>query len=261
MRLADTHCHLNLAEYFPEPDAEIERAKSAGVDLIVNVGIDWESSRRAVEIAERHRGVFAVVGWHPNSAHQMTPDGLAAVRDIARHEKVVGWGEIGLDYHWDFATPEQQREALVRQLELASDLEMPVVFHCREAYDDLLDLLEGIPRRPYLFHCFSGNAAHANRALALGGLLGVDGPVTYKKSQTLRDLIASTPRDRWVLETDSPFLGPEPFRGKPNSPARIPLINAAVAATWGVTVEDSARITTANACRFFGIGRPATRET
>ncbi|MFQ3586501.1 MAG: TatD family hydrolase [Fimbriimonadaceae bacterium] len=253
MRLTDTHCHLNLAEYFPDPDAEIERAKTAGVDRIVNVGIDLESSRRAVEIAERHEGVFAVVGWHPNSSHQMTADGLAAVRELAGHEKVVAWGEIGLDYHWTFATPEQQREALRRQLEVAAAVGLPVVFHCREAYDDLLYLLERIPKRPYLFHCFAGDALQAERALALGALLGVDGPVTYKKSQGLRALLGATPKDRWVLETDAPFLSPEPFRGKPNTPARIPLINAVVASVWGMSVEDAAETTTANACRFFGL--------
>lgn len=253
MRLSDTHCHLNLAEYFPDPDAEIERAKRAGVDIVINVGIDLESSRRAVAIAERHDRVFAVVGWHPNSARQMTPDGLKAVRELADHERVVAWGEIGLDYHWDFATPTEQHAALYAQLEAAADAGLPVVLHCREAYDDLLVALEAFPARPYLFHCFAGNAAQAGRVLALGGMLGVDGPVTYKKSGALRELLSTTPRDRWVLETDAPFLSPEPFRGKPNSPTRIPLINAAVASVWGVSPEASAETTTANACRFFGI--------
>src|SRR6188474_2021839 len=186
--LFDTHCHLNLAEHFPDPDAEIAKAKEAGVTRLALVGIDLESSRRAVEIAGRHEGVYAIVGWHPNSAASWNRSHLSELTDLLRDPKTVALGEIGLDYHWDFATPEQQKACLDDQLELAAEMGKPVVFHCRKAYDDLLGILEARPKRPYLFHCFSGDEGHARRVEELGGWIGVDGPITYKKSEALREL-------------------------------------------------------------------------
>jgi TatD DNase family protein len=250
--LFDTHCHLNLAESFPDPDAEIERAKSAGVTQLCLVGIELDSCRRAVAIAERHEGVYAIVGWHPNSAASFTEDGLLAIRDLLSHPKAVALGEIGLDYHWDYATPEQQTEALLRQLDLSQELEKPVVFHCRKAYPDLLSLLESRPPRPYLFHCFSGGREDAARVKALNGWIGVNGPLTYKKADELRTIVAEWPHERLVLETDSPYLTPEPHRGKPNHPAYLPLVNAALAGCWGCSPEESARQTVRNAREFFG---------
>lgn len=253
LELFDTHCHLNLADCFADPDAEVERARAAGVTRLCLVGIDSTSNRRAVEIASRHEGVHAIVGWHPNSAASFNEDALAEIETLLGNPKAVALGEIGLDYHWDFATKEQQRTCLSAQLALAERLDVPVVFHCREAYDDLLDLLEERPRRPYLFHCFSGDGRHAERVLRLGGTIGVDGPLTYKKSDGLRELCRRWPRDRIVLETDSPYLSPEPHRGRPNHPAYLPLVNAALAACWGTAPEESARQTTENASRFFGL--------
>ncbi len=251
--LFDTHCHLNLADCFADPDGEIARARSAGVSRLALVGIDSDSNARAVELTERHEGVYAVVGWHPNSAASFSSATLDEIDRHLAHPKTVALGEIGLDYHWDFATPDQQHACLVAQLDLAAARERPVVFHCREAYDDLLDLLEPRPPRPYLFHCFSGDEGHAHRVRALGGWIGVDGPLTYKKSDALREICRTWPRDRLVLETDSPYLTPEPHRGKPNHPALLPLVNLALAALWEVGPQDSARQTTANALRFFGI--------
>jgi TatD DNase family protein len=165
----------------------------------------------------------------------------------------VALGEIGLDYHWDYATPDQQRIALLDQLELARKLAKPVVFHCRDAYPDLLTILEEQPTHRYLFHCFAGNQEDARRALALGAMFGVDGPITYKKADALREVIAMIPRDRLVLETDSPYMAPTPHRGKPNRPAFVPFVNEGLAATLGISQEECASLTTANAKRFFGL--------
>jgi len=251
VELFDTHCHLNLAEHFPDPDAEIARAKEAGVTNLALVGIDLETSRRAVEIAERHVGVYAIVGWHPNSAAQWSSSLIPKIEEILRHAKSVALGEIGLDYHWEYATPEQQKTCLNDQLDLAAQMNKPVVFHCRKAYDDLLELLEKREERHYLFHCFSGDFAHADRVEKLGGFIGVDGPITYKKSDDLRQLCRKWPRDKTVLETDSPYLSPEPSRSKPNHPSNMPIINAKLAECWEQSPGDTAKQTSQNAKRFF----------
>ena len=218
------------------------------------VGIDFETSRRAIELAEQHEGVYAVVGWHPNSASKWSGAMFRELEEVSKHPLAVAIGEIGLDYHWDFATSEQQKDCLIDQLDLASQLKKPVVFHCRKAYDDLLDILESRPAHDYLFHCFSGDDSHAKRVDRLGSIIGVDGPLTYKKSDELRALCKRWPQDRVVLETDSPYLSPEPYRGKPNHPSYLPYINQALAKCWDITPEESAKQTFKNGQRFFGIG-------
>lgn len=253
--LIDTHCHLNDAKAFPDPEQTIEEAREAGVDRLIVVGVDAEDSERALELADRHEGVYAIVGWHPNYTASYSDSGLSEIESMLSHPKVVALGEIGLDLHWEYATLDQQRRALFDQLDLAARSDMPVVFHCREAYPLLLDILEARPRLPYLFHCFAGDADDAARAMALGACVGVDGPVTYKKSAALRDVLRSIPRDRLVLETDSPYLSPEPFRGKPNKPANVSLVNEALASTLGISAEECAALTTSNAARFFRLPR------
>jgi TatD DNase family protein len=253
VRLVDTHCHLNIAKAFPDPSRTVAEAREAGVDRLVVVGVDADSSQRAVEIAETHEAVFAVVGWHPTSAGQYSPAGLKAIESLLDHPKAVAVGEIGLDFYWDTTTPEQQHRCLRDQLELAADKGKPVVFHCRDAYEDLLSVLESRPPRPYLLHCFSGDVAQAQRAVALGAILGVDGPVTYPKNTALRDVFRSVPHDRIVVETDSPYMAPVPYRGQPNRPAWVVHVNAALAKVLGLSEQECADLTTRNAERFFGL--------
>jgi len=251
--LIDTHCHLNFPDAFPDPATEIAHAKAEGVGRLVVVGCDPESSRRALELADAHEGVYAVVGWHPTSAAKYDAAGLRAIEEMLAHPKAVAVGEIGLDFHWDLSTPEQQHRCLRDQLDLARAKLKPVVFHCREAWGALLDVLEGQATQGLLFHCFSGDGGHSRRCLALGGLLGFDGPLTYKKNHELRTIAAAAPADRIVVETDSPYLSPEPLRGKPNRPANVRIVNAALAAARGITPDECAALTTANAERFFGM--------
>ncbi len=200
-------------------------------------------------------GVFAVVGWHPNYAAKYTRSDLGAIEAMLDHPKVVGIGEIGLDYHWDHATVEQQRACTADHLELAVSSGMPVVFHCREAYSDLLDWVAGLSVAPdkMVLHCFGGDDVDAVRAVELGMWFGVDGPVTYKKNDGLRSVLGSVPRERLMLETDAPYLSPEPYRGKPNEPAMIGLINASLAGVLGVSAEECGALSTGNAERFFGV--------
>jgi len=166
---------------------------------------------------------------------------------------VVAIGEIGLDYYLNHAPHDIQRQALLDQLALARELSLPVVFHCRNAYPDLLTLLEELPPHPYLIHCFAGDRKDARRAVKLGSLFGVDGPITYKNGEPLRETIRHIGLERLVLETDSPYLSPVPHRGKPNCPAYIPLIANGIAEALGVTIEQVAEVTTATADRFFGL--------
>lgn len=249
--MIDTHCHLNLPEYFPDVASEVEFARSQGVEALVVVGTDLETSQSAVAITERFEDVFAIVGWHPTSTARYSSDSLVDIERMLAHPKVVAIGEIGLDFYWDHATVAQQMSALRDQLDLARSVGAPIVFHCREAYSELLDLLEREPVQPYLLHCFAGNAEHARRAVALGCYFGVDGPISYKKADELRAVVDNLPRDRIVIETDAPFLTPEPFRGKRNRPGHVVHVNAALAKCLGVTADDCRALTTTNARRFF----------
>jgi TatD DNase family protein len=251
--LIDTHCHLNQEKAFPDPATAIAEAREAGVERLVVVGVDSESSRLALELADAHDEVYAVVGWHPNYAHEYRPEHLREVEEMLAHPKAVALGEIGLDFHWDFASSEQQHRALADQLDLAASIDMPVVFHCREAYPQLLETLEGRPPRPYLFHCFTGTAEDARRGLALGALFGVDGPITYKSADTLRETIRTLPLDRLVVETDSPYMTPVPHRGKPNRPAWVVHVNQGLADTLEIDEAACAEATSRNARTFFGL--------
>lgn len=251
--LVDTHCHLHHPGYFEDPDAEIQLAREAGVERIVVIGVDPEDWPVAQSFAERHEGVFFAAGWHPNATGAYDPATLTDLSRFLQHPKCVALGEIGLDYHHAFSPRETQLRALRDGLDLAAETGKAVVFHAREAYGDLLDVLEARPPHPYLFHCFVGNDEEARRALDLGAIFGLDGPITYPKSVALRETFALLPLDRIVLETDAPYLAPAPHRGKPNRPAYIPLLAQKLAEIQGVTLEEVAQVTTATAFEFFGL--------
>lgn len=255
MRLVDTHCHLNFGDAFPDVSLTLDRARANGVDRVIVIGCDTATSRVAVELSEEFAEVYAVVGWHPNYAANYSRSELGLIEAMLSHKKVVGIGEIGLDYHWDYATIEQQHECTSDHLDLAVSSGMPVVFHCREAYSDLLDWIERLsnPPKKMVLHCFGGDAMDAARAIKLGMYLGVDGPVTYKKNDALRTVLASVPSERLMLETDAPYLSPEPYRGKPNEPAMVSVINAKLAEVLGISVSECAELTTSNAKQFFGV--------
>lgn len=252
MGLIDTHCHLNDQHAFPVPEMAIAEALEAGIDRLIVVGIDTKSSRLAVEIAEKFEAVYAVVGWHPNHASDYKPEELVEIREMLSHPKVVALGEIGLDYFRDHATREDQYKCLMDQLDLATETGAKVVFHCREAYPDLLDLLEKRAPQPYLFHCFAGSADDAKRAVKLDSYFGVDGPITYKSSDPLRETLRSVPKDRIVIETDSPWMAPVPYRGQRNRPSWVKFVNDGLAEALEISAEDCAELTSNNAKAFFG---------
>lgn len=252
--LIDSHCHLNDSKAFPDPAQELAECARAGVEAVFVVGTGPEDWDRAVELADRFENVYAIVGWHPNYTAEYNRSSLSDLTERLRHPKVIALGEIGLDYHWDYAPRDIQHQALSDQLELGMRLNLPIVFHAREAYEDLLSVLEPLGPYRYLFHCFAGNAEEAARAVELGAYFGVDGPITYKKSDDLRQVIAGIPHERLVVETDAPYMAPVPFRGKPNRPAYVAQVNAGLAQTLGIEALACATLTTANAKRFFGLG-------
>jgi TatD DNase family protein len=257
--MTDTHVHLNSDVLFADLDAVIERARAAGVHTQIVVGYDRASSARAVEIARASDGVFAVVGLHPHDARGYNAVAESDFREWASDPRVVAIGEIGLDYYRgvhgerDLASPSVQERAFVAQLHLARDVGLPVVIHCREAYDDCIALLEAeAGDLTVILHCFAGSEEQATRAVGNGWLLGVDGPVTYRKNVELREIVASVPIESLLLETDAPYLSPEPLRGRfPNEPARLPHIAKAVADARRISLEELVAATDENARRAF----------
>lgn len=254
--LVDTHCHLHLLE---EPaGAVVEQARAAGVGLVVDVGVDLPSSRQAAANARSLPGVVASAGVHPHDALSLTAQVEAELRQLLASERVVAVGETGLDYFRDLSPRKVQRAAFAAHIHLARELGKALVVHCRDAWDDLLAMLEGEgaggddPGRVVL-HCFSGDEAVAARALAAGYTVSFAGTVTFRNAASLRAACAAVPLERMVLETDSPFLSPHPFRGKPNRPWRVAVTAQTVAAVHGVTVEEVAAATTATATRAFGL--------
>lgn len=262
MTLIDTHCHLNFESYDEDRDAVVDRALEAGVRTVIIPAIDLDSCQAAIDLSQQYPGVYAAVGIHPTSTADFTPDKIDALAGLAEAEKIVAVGEIGLDYYWDHSPPAVQRQAFEAQLELASRLALPVIIHNREASGDLMDMLEtwvagGLPEtlkdRPGVLHSFSAPAEIVDRALAAGFYLGFTGPITFKKADDLRRIASSVPLDRILVETDGPFLTPNPYRGRRNEPAYVPYIADRLAALHQVAPEAMAAATTANAIRLFNL--------
>jgi len=255
----DTHCHINFEAYDEDRPQVIERAALAGVTLIINPGVDVESSREGVALAAQYEGIYAAVGLHPNSTADWDESQLDIFAALAGESKVVAIGEIGLDYYWDKSPKEKQFAAFEAQLALASRLELPVIIHNREASEGVIAILEkwaadlpdSLKNRPGVLHSFSAPAAIAQRALDAGFYLGFTGPITYKNADDLRRIATNVPLDRIVVETDGPFLTPMPYRGKRNEPAYIPYMVERLAALKQISDEEMARATTENAERLF----------
>jgi TatD DNase family protein len=259
--MVDTHCHLNFDSYNEDREAVIERAARLGVSRIIIPAVDMESCEEAMALAEQHEGIFAAIGVHPNSTADFETAMIARLRDWSKGKGVVSIGEIGLDYYWDKSPKAKQFEAFEAQLALAAELELPVIIHNREADEDVMAILESwvttvpatMKARLGVLHSFSAPMAVAERALALGFYLGFTGPITFKKADDLRNVAQYVPLERLLVETDGPFLTPEPYRGKRNSPEYIPYIVDRLAALHSLSSEELAKITTENAVRLFGI--------
>lgn len=229
-------------------------AASAGVAAIITVGTDVATSRRAVQDSERHDSVWAVVGIHPHDASEASADVIQQIEALSHHPRVVAIGEIGLDYFRDHSPREAQREAFRTQLRLAKKLDMPVVLHLRDAFEDAFEILEseGPPER-VVFHCFSGGPAQAERAIAMGGILSFAGNVSFQNAEPLREAARIAGLNRLLVETDSPYLAPIPHRGKSNSPALVPLVGEALARALDTSADDVAAATFSRAVEVFDL--------
>ena len=252
----DNHCHLGDEHLADGDDREtvVQRAREAGVVALVDVGTSLETSREAVAAARSLPGVRATVGLHPHDA----VDGCAGLADLVRDGltdgAVVAVGECGLDYHYDHSPRDTQRRVFVEQIELAHEFDLPLVIHTRSAWDDTFDVLDqvGTPSRT-VFHCFTGGPDEAAAALERGALLSISGIVTFPSAPELRDAVAATPLERLMVETDSPYLAPVPFRGKRNESANVRRVAEHLAAQLEVPLSEVAAVTSRNARHIFGL--------
>lgn len=250
----DTHCHLYDVEGPGSLDEVVARAAEAGVEGILVVGLDLVSSRRAVELAEQYESVWAGAGVHPTSAKGWDASWSAPIEELFAHPKVVAVGESGIDHYWDRTFDADQEAAFRAHIELSKKHDKALVIHTRDSLDATLDVVaDAEPPERLVFHCWSGDHAQLARALELGAYVSFAGNSTFKKNVSLRDLASKVPGERILVETDAPYLTPEPHRGKSNEPAFVAHVGEALARVRGEDVETFAEMTTHNARTLFGL--------
>lgn len=267
MRLVDTHCHLDFADFDSDREDVIKRASDAGVEFIVNIGSSLEGTRKSIKLADKYDSIYASIGIHPHDAKELTDDALAELKKLAKHKKVVAVGEVGLDYFRDLSPRQIQKETFRKFIRLAKETNHPLIIHCREAKEDLSsvasakeDLLkilkeEMTPPIGGVVHCFPSDEEFLKSVLDLGLYVSFTCNITFKNASKLRQLVTEfMPLDKLLLETDAPFLAPEGFRGKRNEPSYITYLVTELARLKGVSQEDIARITSWNSMRLFGVG-------
>lgn len=250
MTLFDTHAHYDDEAF----DADRDAVLAAFDGLVIDPGCTLASSQAAVDLTARHPHVYAAVGIHPENCGDFVPEHMDALRRMAREPKVVAIGEIGLDYYWPENPPRDFQQQVFRaQLELALELDLPVIVHDREAHGDSLAIVKEYPALRGVFHCYSGSVEMAHELLRRGWYLGFDGPITYKNAAKAPEVIADCPAERILLETDSPYLAPVPNRGKRNDSRNLPFIAARVAEIKGMTIDQVAEVTLQNGKKLFGL--------
>lgn len=255
-KIIETHAHLTDPRFGSDLEAVVVRAFEAGVEYIVNVGYNLDTSRQAVELAARYDCCYAAVGIHPHDAVQVDDKTLAELESLARESKVVALGEIGLDFYRDRSPRDVQKRAFGRQLDLAKKLGLPVIIHDRDAHAETMEILQEARPQKAVLHCFAGDEAMAREVIKSGWLLSVAGPVTYRNSARLAQVVRTVSAEGLMLETDCPYLPPEPHRGQRSEPAHLPLIAGKIAELLTpLTYDDICRVTTTNARTFFGIGQ------
>ena len=250
----DTHAHYDSGAFNADREAVLSALPEAGVSLVVNPGCEVRSSETAITLAERFAHVYAAVGIHPEDMGDMAEGDLDRIAQLARHEKCVAIGEIGLDYYWDASHKEEQKALFARQLDMALALDLPVIVHDREAHGDCLDIVRRYESLRGVFHCYSGSLEMAEELLRRGWYLGFDGPITYKNARKALEVLEICPLDRILIETDSPYLTPVPNRGKRNDSRKLVYITEKIAVVKGLTVDEIAAATMENGKRLFGIG-------
>lgn len=262
--MIDTHCHLNFKAFENDVDEVIKSAFEKGVKAIINVGAQIDSSQKAIELAEKHQNLYATVGIHPHHTDELKQNWEFKLEELAKNAKVVALGECGLDYFSyqsnGIVDPKLQKELFIKQIKIAFKLKLPLIVHNRRAGKDLLDILVNhkslLLNPPGMFHCFSGNLELLKKALDLGFYIGFDGNITYKgiaKGETtdLKDLVKDCPLDRLIVETDAPYLAPEPYRGQRNKPEYVIIVGRKIAEIKDISFEEVEEKTTENAKKIF----------
>lgn len=252
--LIDTHCHLDFPEFNQDRDEVIERAKSQGIEYIINIGSSIEGSRRSLELAQQYDCIYATVGIHPHEADRFDKKEEIVLRELAGKDKVVAIGEIGLDYYKNYSKAENQRLLFTSLVNLAKDLNLPLVIHNRLAQEDTLKILKEAMPVKAVVHCFSGDEIFLEDCLALNFFISFTCNITYRKADNLRNLVKITPLERLFLETDAPFLPPEGLRGRRNEPLYVKNLAGEIARIKETSLEEVAQATSANAKNFFEIG-------
>lgn len=249
----DTHTHLDDEKFDSDRELVIENLKKEGVSLAVNVGADLVSSKNSIALAERYEFIYAAVGVHPNEVGEMRDTDLESLKDLAQHEKVVAIGEIGLDYYYDEPERDVQKIWFEKQLQLAQSLNMPYIVHDRDAHQDTLEIIKKVGYFNGVMHCFSGSCEMAKIMLDLGFYISIAGQVTFKNAPKVKEVAKMIPTDRLFIETDSPYLTPEPHRGERNNSANVKFTCAKIAELKGISTEELAKATLENGKKFYGI--------
>ena len=249
----DTHAHYDSGAFNADRFQILGGMPEKNVGLIVDPGCDLESSRAAVELAEKYDFVYAAVGWHPEDIDKFSEEAFSELQKLAQHPKCVAVGEIGLDYYWDSEHKDEQKELFRRQIELALELNKPAIVHDREAHGDSLEIVCGYPELRGVFHCYSGSPEMAAELLKRGWYLGFDGPITYKNARRAIEVLEICPIERIVIETDSPYLTPVPNRGKRNDSSQLCHVIEKIAEVKGMSAGDVERITFENGKKLYGL--------
>ena len=245
--LIDSHAHIQLSQFDRDRDVVLKRAQEAGISAILVIGFDMETSRGAVALAEKHTQIYATVGMHPHDAKDLTPDVLKTFRELAAHPKVIALGEMGLDYYRNLSPRPLQKAAFEKQLDLAEETQMPIIIHNRDAYMDILPILEARQGRIRgVLHCFTGDVALMQRSLTIGFHIGIGGIVTYPNAKDVQAVAKEVPEDRLLIETDCPWLAPQFRRGRRNEPAYVRAVAEKIAELRNTSVQAVGERTTAN---------------
>ncbi|MCM8792309.1 MAG: TatD family hydrolase [Candidatus Omnitrophica bacterium] len=249
----DTHCHLDFEQFDLDRKEVIQRAKQEGIDYLINIGSSLWGSKRSLELAGEYDFIFATVGFHPHEADNFDEGIREDLYNLAKRSKVVAIGEIGLDYLKGYSSKENQNRTFISLIELAQELELPLVLHCRQAQSDIIEILRKKKAERVVMHCFSGDEKFLDTCLEMGFFVSFTCNITYKNAHSLREVLKRVPLERLMLETDAPFLPPQEFRGKRNEPAYLKFLAQDIARLKGLTLEEVGRVTTHNAKIFFNL--------
>ncbi|WGS64434.1 TatD family hydrolase [Marinitoga aeolica] len=252
MKLVDTHCHLNLID---NKNEIINSFEKENMEFVIEVGINVENSFKTVELANSYENIYCSVGIHPNDSSNLSNKDFDTIKILAQNEKVIAIGEIGLDYYREYTSKKDQFSSFINQIQIAKELNLPLILHIREAYDDAFNILinEGLPDKLGVVHCFSADWKTAKKFLDLGFYIGIDGPITFKNNNTLVEVVKNTPIEYILPETDSPFLTPVPFRGKKNNPTYVKYVIQKIAEIKNMNIEDTSQILVENSRKIFDI--------